>query len=400
MKRQTEESFRAKCRFEVSLRYELFYSLNTLLDPNARIHAGWRRSALRALGGEFNRHLGEIGRSWEIWPAMAALMPGRLLSPSFADVLASLKRLPLESFREKILRGLVHSDEAVAALLEDKATLKSAIARVPRAKREWISHIGLFPYDAASPQVVALERLLSDAGRFRAIVLRILELYWQKCFKPTWERLQPQLRRSLEARERLFHSCSFAEFAREALLRIEIDEAKGEIRAIRGGYRLKLRDVDACYFVPSAFNDRRFWSAFSDGGKTVTAYFPYFDPAITLGLQAAGDVLDVADPALDPALIFKALGDSTRFAIATILARTPTCSVELARMLSVSKPTISHHVQLLREAGLLQETYLNGAVELSLKRAVLQQLSDLAVARLFDADAPLRLTRTRGGALS
>jgi len=250
------------------------------------------------------------------------------------------------------------------------------------------------------PQVIALEKVLADPEGFRAVALRILALYWEKSFRSTWERLQPQLRWLLEARERLFQTCPLAEFAKEALLRIEVDEAKGEIRAVRGGYRLKLRDVAACHFVPSAFNDRRFWSAFSDGGKALTVYFPYFDPAVTLDLQAAGGMPDMVAPALDPALIFKALGDSTRFAIATLLARTPTSSVELAKMLSVSKPTISHHVQLLREAGLLQETHVNGAVELQLKRAVLEQLSGLTIAKLFDTSAPLRLTRTRGGALT
>lgn len=400
MKTQAEDSFREKCRFEVSLRYELFYSLNALLDPNSRIHAGWRKTTLKTLGGELDRLLTEIGHSWEVWPVMASLMPGPISNPSFEQVAESLKRLPIENFREKILRGLIHSEEALEPLLKGKTSLKSAMGKVPKAKREWINHIGLFPYDPKSPQVIALEKLVSDTESFRGNVLKILEIYWQKSFRSSWGRLQPQLKRSLEARERLFHSCSFGEFSKQALLRIEVDESKGEIAAIRGGYRLKFQDVEACYFVPSAFNDRRFWSAFKDDGKKTVAYFPYFDPAITLDLQIAGEGVSVTDPALDPALIFKALGDSTRFAIAAILARSPTSSVELAKALSVSKPTISHHVHLLREAGLLQETYLNGAVELQLKRSVLEQLSDLTVAKLFDAHEPLHLTRTRGGALS
>ncbi len=399
MKKQAEDSFCNKCKFEVSFRYDLFYSLNALLDPNSRIHPAWRKTGLKALGSEFNKLLAEIGYSWEIWPVLAATLPGSLSNPKFDDVLVGVRGLPILSFQEKIIRGLIHSEEAVALMRKRQMSLKTVISKIPKAKREWVGHIGLFPYDPKSPQVIAFEKLRSNPDQFRETILRILEIYWQKSFKSTWERLLPQLRRSLQERERLFHSCSFAEFAKQALLRIEVDEKKGTIHAIRGGYSLRLQDIEACYFLPSAFNDRRFWSAFRDDEKDTTVYFPYFDPSVTLDLQIASEVPSVIDPALDPALIFKALGDSTRFAIATILARSPTNSVDLAKTLSVSKPTISHHVHLLREAGLIQETYVNGSVELQLKRSVLEQLSELTVAKLFETDEPMNLTRTRGNAL-
>lgn len=401
MKTQAEELFRKKCQFEAGFRYELFYSLNALLDPGSRIHPGWRRSARQALGKEFDDLVATIGSSWEIWPVMAAMLPGALVDPGFEELCQALLRVPVALFKEKVLRGLIHAEEAIGPLAKGRLSLRNAISRVPKAKREWISHIGLYPYDPKSPQVIALEKLLAHPGEFRETVVRLLEIYWRKSFKATWDRLLPQFRRSLEARERLFHSCSFAEFSKQALLRIEVNEAKGEMRAIRGGYRLRFRDVEACYFLPSAFNDRRFWSAFKEEGEETTVYFPYFDPAITLDLQRAGEVSNVVEPALDPALIFKALGDSTRFAIATILARTPTNSVELAKALAVSKPTISHHVHLLREAGLLQENHVNGSVELQLRRSVLEKLSELTLSKLFDTtDEPLRLVRTRGGTVS
>jgi len=400
MKKQVENSFRGKCRFEVSFRYELFYSLNILLDPQSRIHPTWRRSNLRVLGGEFNKLMNEIGHSWEIWPVLAATLPGPLSNPKFEEILDGIHALPILRFQEKVIQGLLHSEDATRSLIKGQVSLKEAVSKIPKRKREWISHIGFFPYDLKSPQVIALEKLLSDPNQFREIISRILEIYWKKSFSKTWECLVPQLRRSLQERERLFYSCSFAEFARQALLRIAVDEEKGAISAIRGGYRIRFKDIEECYFLASAFNDRRFWSAFRDDGKNTTVYFPYFDPSIALDLQVAKQVAKVTDPLLDPALIFKALGDSTRFAIATLLARSPTSSVELAKILAVSKPTISHHVHLLREAGLIHETYVNGSVELELKRSVLENLSTLTISKLFDSGAPISLTRTRGGLLS
>jgi ArsR family transcriptional regulator len=399
MKTQAETIFRKKCTFEVSLRYELLYSLNALLDPNSRIHPEWRKSSLQMLGSEFNKLIVEVGRSWEIWPVLAATLPGPLANPTFQEVIEGIGDISPAALQKKILEGLIHSDEAATSLITKQKSLKRVLSKIPKSKQEWVGHIGLFPYDPKSPQVIALEKLLNDPKRFREIILRILEIYWQKVFRATWERLLPQFRRSLQERERLFHSCSFGEFARQALLRIDVDEAKGLIQAIRGGYRLRFQDIKVCYFLPSAFNDRRFWSAFGEDDKNTTVYFPYFDPSITLDLQPASGIRTTSEPPLDPALIFRALGDSTRFAIATVLARSPKSSVELAKLLSVSKPTISHHVHLLREAGLIQETHVNGSIELQLKRVTLESLSEITVAKLFDSSGPMVITRTRGGAV-
>lgn len=397
MKKQAEVLFRKNCKFEVSYRYELFYSLNILIDPNSRIHTHWRNTTLSVLGLEFQNLIAELGGSWEIWPVLGSLLPGTLSNPDFDEIIKTISDLPVSLFQEKILRGQLHAEEVVKALMKRKP-LKVALTKTPRAKREWISHIGLFPYDPESPQIKALEKLIFNPENFRKTVLRVLEIYWEKSFKTTWEKLLPQMRRSLEAHERLFHSCSLSEFSTQSLLRIEIDPSKNEIHAIRGGFCLHYSDIESCYFLPSAFNDRRFWSAFKDNNKNTTVYFPYFDPSITLDFQIATEALSaVADPALDPALIFKALGDATRFAIVTVLARTPMNSVELSKVMSVSKPTISHHIHLLREAGLIQEAFVGGAIQLHIKRSVISSLSDLTIAKLFKANEPIQLTRTRGG---
>lgn len=402
MKNQAESLFKNKCKFEVSLRYELFYSLNTLLDPASRIHTQWRAQSMKRLGSNFERKLTEVGKSWEIWNVLPALLPGQVSSPSFEEIIEGLKRLPLSEFQEKILTGMLHSEDVVQAVLSNKSSLKAAMAKVPKVKREWLEHIGLYPFNSTSPHVVALEKLLQHPQKFRKSVLEILELYWEKVFQVVWQQMHSQYKRSVQERERLFLSCSFSEFAKQALIRIEVNEKKGQITAMRGGYQLSIGDIEACYFVPSAFNDRRFWSAFAEEDKKTTVYFPCFDPSITLDLQVAKEYRgsEFVEPSLDPALIFKALGDTTRFAMASILARSSKSSVELAKLLSVSKPTISHHVHLLREAGLIQETYINGSVELQLKRSVIESLSELAVKKFFAADTKPSLTRTRGGVVS
>ena len=153
----------------------------------------------------------------------------------------------------------------------------------------------------------------------------------------------------------------------------------------------KIRDY---YFIPSAFNDRRLWTACKDG-KWNVAYFPYFDPALTLDLALAQNKISVSEPELDPAFIFKVLGDTTRYAIASVIARSPKSAVELTKILSVSKSTMSQHVSQLRQAGLIDEQYIEGSVRISLRRTSLEQLSSIVVQYLFNDTEAKILLKTR-----
>jgi DNA-binding transcriptional ArsR family regulator len=60
----------------------------------------------------------------------------------------------------------------------------------------------------------------------------------------------------------------------------------------------------------------------------------------------------VADRSLD---VWDALGDPTRRAIVTALAERPSAVNELAANLPVSRPAVSQHLKLLKDAGLVDE---------------------------------------------
>lgn len=66
--------------------------------------------------------------------------------------------------------------------------------------------------------------------------------------------------------------------------------------------------------------------------------------------------LPLADEvARDEARLFRALGDETRLQIVRLLAQQtePLCVCHLEASFELSQPTISHHLKVLREAGLV-----------------------------------------------
>ncbi len=51
--------------------------------------------------------------------------------------------------------------------------------------------------------------------------------------------------------------------------------------------------------------------------------------------------------------VFKALSDPTRIRIIKLLQKRPMCVCELTSILGVGQPTVSHHLRILRDAGVL-----------------------------------------------
>jgi len=90
--------------------------------------------------------------------------------------------------------------------------------------------------------------------------------------------------------------------------------------------------------------------------------------------------------AADVSASIKALADPTRLTILLRLARQPASVTEIARQLKLSQPTVSAHVQVLREAGLLEERAVGRSAELSASEDSLRRLfsrTEESLVRLF-----------------
>lgn len=83
--------------------------------------------------------------------------------------------------------------------------------------------------------------------------------------------------------------------------------------------------------------------------------------------------------ARDLAALFFALADATRLRVLTLVAAEPRRASELAEVVGASRPGMSRHLRVLREAGLLrvEADALDGrAARLTLDRAPLDEASD------------------------
>jgi DNA-binding transcriptional ArsR family regulator len=205
-------------------------------------------------------------------------------------------------------------------------------------------------------------------------MLGALDMFWQVGFGDTWTTLSAQMTASARAMKYAISRSGFTAFAAERKLPAAVNAA----------------ETLAVHVIPSAFNVARLWAAYKDSHERTTFYIPVLDTSLSpaAGHARESRAPEPSPPAVDPALVFKALGDTTRYAIATTLARSPMTSVELARLFKVSKPTISHHVAVLRAANLLIERQTESGTVLSLNRRVLERASDSAAMDMYSQDRP------------
>ena len=78
-------------------------------------------------------------------------------------------------------------------------------------------------------------------------------------------------------------------------------------------------------------------------------------------------------PVSDPGLVFKALADPTRRRILEYLREGDLNAGEIAERFDMTKPSISHHLSLLKQAGLVEDTRHGQNIVYSLDTTVFQE---------------------------
>jgi DNA-binding transcriptional ArsR family regulator len=382
----------------VTPRFDIFYALYTLTVDASSPLGEWKEAAR----GRSSRDLDRIGQRLAplpiFWPLLADALqrvPGEI---SFDEIVKFLERIPPPDLQRDVLSGIFHDVATVGTLVSARRSLKQVLGDEDLHGAELAGHFGLRPYSAESAAVKAILYLLNEPESYRNDLVSALRFFWENGFGEDWTSIEPQLRAEAASVRKTGRESKPEAVLSELELPIAFDDRAGEIRP-GAGSPIRYSRIERCYVVPSAFNTRKWWAKYETKNGKFAVYLPAFVRVRIPGRADRQTQKMDARPGpavrVDAESVFRALGDTTRYAIASILARKPTTSSELARSLKVSKPTITHHVQTLRAAGLLSEESAGGSTMLTLRQDTLEALSAAAVSQLFDSTADLALSTTR-----
>lgn len=379
---------RSRMHVSVTPRFEIFYALRAL-DERSDVSAAWRQRSRRSLPDDFSAMVAGIAPHPMMWPLLADALRDSKPDAGFPEILETIQSADDRAFQHAVLSGIFRDTETVAALVAGKQSLGDAARAQAETGRSLLTLMGLDPFDQSSAVAAALARIVGDPAGYRADLASALNTFWTLVFRETWRDLDAGMVRARAALQSALENGTPSDFARDVALPVALDEKKKVVASLRGRALYPYSSVSEIHVIPSAFNDARLWAAYADDAGSVRLYFPVFRPELL-----REDVTSV-----DAATAFRALGDTTRYAIASVLAHEPQTSVELARAFGVSKATISHHVQLMRAAGLLEESATDNGIVLALDREAIEGISGAAVQELFGAgnDPVIRRSRRQAG---
>jgi ArsR family transcriptional regulator len=410
--------------FAVTPRFDVFYALYSLTSTAPTQLDPWKARALSRVPKDFERIAKQVAPLPIFWPLLADAIQSAPGEVTFEEALSTIRGMPVKDLQRNILAGIFHDRNTVDSLVSSEKSLSQLLSDDKLPGGELLGHFGLRPYDQGSQAVSAITMLLSKPKSFRDELGLVLQKFWQSTFQRDWAALEPGLRAESFRMRDIREERSIGDFGRELNLPVAFDDEAREIRP-KSGSPISYDLVDRCYVIPSAFNARRWWTKYESSSQRFTLYLPIttesrapntiveedrklsdlstkHHPAMAAEDRKGSDLPTKRHPArtaahsaINAESVFRALGDTTRYAIASILARAPTTSADLARSLKVSKPTITHHVHALRSAGLIRETPSGGSTKLSLSRDTVAALSGAAVEQLFSSTGDLALGTTR-----
>ena len=387
---------RSLLQFAVTPRFEVFYGLR-VLSQKGEFADRWRRQTERALPRSFRAIAKRVAPRPMMWPLLADSLRNAKPCPTFSEMLETIASLDDASFQRAVMSGVFRSERDVDELITGRQSLRDTVEAESGKGSRLLGLMGLHPFHRSSTAAGAFSRIVAEPAQYRADLSKTLEIFWASAFSDDWKILEPRMKRRVAVMEETLRNSSLSAFSRDVRLPVVFDDRKKIISTGHAAPMFRYRDLRDIHVIPSAFNDSQFWGAYADSSGSLRLYFPIFDPELleTATIRAEHPRAPVDTEAADPALIFRALGDTTRYAMACVLAQSPRTSVGLAKEFGVSKATISHHVQVLRNAGLLLEKVTDRGVVLTLDRHALEELASGATRAMFASDHPPVIKRSR-----
>lgn len=373
--------------FDVTVRFDLFYALRAL-DEGSGDFDEWRKDTERALPRGFAALAKRLAPRPMMWALLADCLRDAPAVMTFTEVIEVIQSLDDDKFQRAVLSGVFRKQSVVDDLVSKRRTLRDIVERGEETNTALLRLLGLYPFRPTSAVAEAFTRLISSPAEYRNEICSAAEMFWTSSFAATWNSIEPEMHNRVRAMQHSLRRSSLADFVRAINLPVVFDDRASAITTMRGVSLFSYREIKEIHVMPSAFNDARFWGAYRDSSKAVRLYFPVFDSSIlrrAVPQHRVRPAVRTEAGSIDPSLIFRALGDTTRFAMACILAKSPRTSMELAKEFGVSKATISHHVSVLRSAELLHETPTGKGIALTLDRDALEDLSTRSALAMFSS---------------
>ncbi len=340
-----DESLEWKTVFSYSPTMEILLSLHVLCNAQHHaLHLQWAVQTKRRMDRRMLADLRYFGRGFRQYLILCDLIT---LEPdsdlkSFEEEMQELASLSDLGFAHRILREFCTEEEVASALEEGNARegILTRFQEEPANPRN--TRTGLAGY-SVSAQRQAVRELLGNTQAFRERLMGFLGRYWEDIFAVEFQRLEPWFLADITEKARMLRSSGALAFLSQISHRIVAHQEEREL--------LIYKQVDATIRGASL--------------ESVTITPTYFgSPHLILSIEPEHFILcydltasgSGTRPEIPPSRLIsllRALGDEVRLTILKLIAEKRRSTQELAQILGITPPSVSRHLRILKDAGLL-----------------------------------------------
>jgi len=315
---------RTRIQWDIGTAYDLFVSLRALHDPDTfGVRASWAAGVRSRLPAEHRQTLDLAIK--QISPPL--FFVHSLPAPkSAAVVIDALKELPAS----RVLETLSFPFQTSAVFKETLLNTRPGHKWTPAERQILLENDRSPEQHTQSAYLEGLYQIWSDREAFGGKLVKALEAYIDTFFAEEEQRILPVLKQGLS----------------HAQMRAGSQPLPVLLEELSNGVRLeKIDSYSRIVLAPS------FW------GSPYMFLEKLSPDSLMIVFGARPDSMAVIPGDIVPdALIrsLKALSDSTRLRILRYLAQSPRTATELSRALRLRPPTVLHHLNQLRMAGMIQ----------------------------------------------
>jgi DNA-binding transcriptional ArsR family regulator len=338
--------------FTYSPLLEAVLSLHVLVEPKHHpLQHEWVRR-MRALPPGLRRRIRELAFAYDrVVPEF--LMPSPAAGyASFEEELGALSRLDGATAGLGFLRLLWdHGGERDEGLLADRG-VRAAVAEKAAA-------LGVDARLAAT--------IFDDPHALLARLSALLAAYWEAAFAAEWERLEPELARTVSDAGAAIARSGLYAYLRGLSPALLIDaEARELRRRLPHEHDVEITAASPLVLVPS-------WYVWPHVRVSCDPPWPH---GIVYPAPFAAAETRVGLPAAELVHVLRALGDPTRLRALKLIAAKPRSTQELAPLVGISEAGLSKHLRQLARAGIVEPRREGYYVVYSLAHARIEALSE------------------------
>lgn len=348
------DEFRSMISFRTSTIYEMFLSLRVLQHPS-RPHEVWAEQVRAALPQDV---LDDLDFLYSRFDNGILLMELAIDYPDHNDVTGFLDHLEQMSIPEFLFYclGRMAPAEEMAKL---KPNMESLLSTVTHAHPQGDAH--------AEPKYATQAHLalVAHPEAYRTRMLGLWRRYWDVYFQEECGVYEQAWEESIAEKSLALSRQDALEFVRKLSGKSDLPEQ------IPQGY--PTREI---ILVPSYFGPRHLM--FYGYGSVTVIYDCHFTEERRDELERLEEEIIARS---------KAVGDKTRLQLLKWIVREPELyGRKLAKICHISQPSVSRHLRILKEAGLIEERPMDNHIAYEARRDKIEDLSPQLMAYLYESD--------------